>query len=148
MVATADTHRSDSYAIRTTADRRTLATCPNDARFSGTPAVVVWSADSHLVAVHTRQTRHGGAADIWLVTNDGAAPIKITFPDEAGNFYFTPKRWLNATDLEFEVIGIPTPQHAPDPENSAKTYTLVMRVDRKARDAKALKASKPNYGHF
>ena len=37
VVATADSHRPDSYAIRTTADRRTLAlaSCPDDARCSG-----------------------------------------------------------------------------------------------------------------
>ena len=148
VVAAPDSHRSDSYAIRTTADGHTLATCPDDARYSATPGPVVWSADSRLVAIHTRETRHGGAADIWLLTATKAERIEATFPDEDGNFYFTPKLWLYETDLEFEVIGILNAQRASDPENRAKTYTLIMRVDHKSRTAKVLNTTKPNYGHF
>jgi hypothetical protein len=101
-----------------------------------------------LVAIHTRGSRHGGAADIWLICGGKASPVEAAFPDEDGSFYFTPRRWLNETDLECEVIGILNARRAPDPENSAKAYTLVMRVDRKARTAKVLKTTKPTYGHF
>ena len=148
VVATAASHRSDSYAIRTTADGRTLATCPDDARCSGEPGPVVWSADSHLVAIHTQLTQHGGAADIWLLAANKAKHVQAAFPDEDGNFYFTPKRWLNGTDLECEAFGILHAQRAPDPKNPVKAYTLIMRVDRKAHTAKVFKTTKPNYGHF
>ena len=148
VVATADSHRSDSYAIRRTADGRKLASCPDDARCSGEPGSAVWTADSHLVAVQTQLTKHGGAADIWLLDANKATRVRATFPDEDGNFYYTPKRWLNETDLECEVIGILNERRAPDPKNPVKGYSLIMRVDRKACTAKVLKSTKPTYGHF
>jgi hypothetical protein len=123
-----DSHRSVFYAIQSTADGRTLATCPDDYRYNAVPGPVIWSADSRLVAIHTRETRHGGAADIWLLTGAKAEQIKAAFPEEDGNFYFKPTRWLNKTDLECQVIGILDAKRAPDRENPVKTYTLVMRV--------------------
>lgn len=143
-----DVHRNDSYAIQTTKGSKVLAICPDDARFSASPSAVAWSPDSRIVAVHTRETRHGGAADIWLVEMSGASPIATQYPPEMGNFYFTPKRWLNANDLEFEVIGVLDPKHAPDPENSAKAYTFVLRIDRKTKKGVVVNMTKPQYGHF
>jgi len=148
VVATADSHRSDSYAIRTTAAGRTLASCPDDGRCSGAPESAVWTADSHLVAIQTQLTQHAGAADIWLLDASKARQVRATFPDEDGSFYFTPKRWLNETDLKCEVIGILNQRRAPDPKNSVKGYSLILRVDRKACTAKVLKTTKPSYGHF
>lgn len=139
VVATADGNRNDSYAVLHRKERRTLATCPDDARFSGTPTTVVWSADSTLVAIHTRESRHGGAADIWLIGKNKGELIDAAYPNEDGEFYFTPNRWLNKRDLEFYAIGL----SQRDSARGFKTYRFVMRVNRQARSAFVLRKTAP-----
>src|SRR5438045_4138053 len=98
--------------------------------------------------METQLTQHDGSADIWLLDANKARRVRATFPDEHGNFYYTPKRWINGTDLECSVIGILDQRRAPDSKNPVKGYWLIMRVDRKACTAKVLKTTKPTYGHF
>ena len=104
------------------------------------------SWQSRLVAVHSRWERHAGAADFWFITGRRARWFTATFPDEKGDFYFTPKRWLTANDLEFEVIGkFEKRADSPVPGKLFKSYRLVMRVNRKTGKVKVLKITGVEY---
>ncbi|MGC4016042.1 MAG: hypothetical protein QM755_16165 [Luteolibacter sp.] len=134
------------YVIQSQPDGTPLGVCPDDARFDSTPAKVIWSPDSRFVAIETRMTRHGGRAEIWRLDGRKATLLKTDYPTEAGNFYFSPTRWLSGVDLEFGVIG--HDEKAAEPENPIKTYTLIMRFDRKKGIFSFLRSTKATYGHF
>jgi hypothetical protein len=134
------------YAIRDAVTGRTIAVCPDQGRISAAPATVVWSPDSRVVAIHTPEQRHAGAADFWFITGGKAQWFTATFPDEKGDFYFTPKRWLNTKDLELEVTGkFWKRADSPVKGKLFKSYTLVMRANRKTGSVKVLRSSKPEY---
>lgn len=146
IVPADDTPHPPHYVIQSKVTGKSLGACPDDFRFQSTPSKVIWSRDSRWVAIETRMTRHGGRAEVWRLNGRKATLLKATYPQEAGNFYFSPSRWLNDTDLEFDVIGID--RRAPDPENSVKFYKLVMRVNSQESTLDVLTIGKAAYGHF
>ena len=135
-----------SYAIRARSTGRTLATCPRDSRFASTPDKVSWSPDSRFVAILTRTSRHGGVPDLWRVSASSASLIKVDLDKEDdADIYVTPKRWLNALELQCDVFGRSDSEHRRlHPKEPWVEYTLVLRLDPSSPKARVLR-SPPKY---
>ncbi|HET6407982.1 MAG TPA: hypothetical protein VFG14_08885 [Chthoniobacteraceae bacterium] len=132
-----------SYAIRVRATGRTLATCPDDARYESSPTKILWSPDSRFVAISTHTQRHGDLPDLWEVTSQKARVLAIDFSREDYDIYVTPKRWLDALNLECAVFGRTSSEHRRSrPNEPFVGYWLRIRIDPRSHKTKVFR-SKP-----
>lgn len=129
-VATDGAREVRSYAIRVRATGKTLATCPDDARYESGPTQVLWSPDSRFVAVSTRRYRHGDLPDLWEVTSRKAKLLKVDFSKENNDIYVTPERWLAPSNLKCGVFGRTSSEHHRlHPNEPFVGYRLRIRID-------------------
>jgi len=129
-VATEDAREVRSYAIRVRATGKTLATCPDDARYESSPTRILWSPDSRFVAISTHTQRHGDLPDLWEVTSLKARLLAIDFSKEDYDIYVTPERWRDAFNLKCEVFGRTRSEHRSlHPNEPFVGYWLWIRID-------------------